>query len=269
MKNKTVVRPLMRTPITYYGGKQRMVPHILPKIPKHQVYVEPFFGGGAVFFAKTPSEAEVVNDHNDKLISFYRALKYDFDLIKAKIDETFHSRSQHSQAGEVYDSDPEIVPHLEMAWAAWVQTNMSFSGMIKAGFGYDRKGKCALKLHNKKNALTDAFTERMKKVTIECYDVKKVMKAYDGPDTFFYLDPPYVSANQGHYGGYTEADFLQLLDDCATMQGKFLLSSYPETILAEYRKKYGWKSEDVEKTLAVDGRRAQQKTKIECLTWNY
>lgn len=269
MKKQPLVRPLMRTPITYYGGKQRMLPHILPKIPEHSVYVEPFFGGGAVFFAKEPSAAEVVNDHNDKLVSFYRALKYDFDSIKAKIDETFHSRSQHSEAGQIYDADPESQPHLEMAWAAWVQTNMSFSGMIKAGFGYDRNGKCALKLHNKKNALTEAFNERMKRVTIECYDVMKVIRAYDSPSAFFYLDPPYVSANQGHYGGYTEADFVALLDVCTTMEGKFLLSSYPEKVLFDYRKKHGWKAEDVEKTLAVDGRRAENKKKIECLTWNY
>ena len=51
---KTPVK--LRTPVTYYGGKQRMLNEILPKIPVHACYVEPFFGGGAVFFAKPPSD---------------------------------------------------------------------------------------------------------------------------------------------------------------------------------------------------------------------
>ena len=42
----------MRTPISYYGGKQRMASKIVALMPPHTVYVEPFFGGGAVFFAK-------------------------------------------------------------------------------------------------------------------------------------------------------------------------------------------------------------------------
>jgi len=46
----------MKTPITYWGGKQQMVEIILPLIPPHKQYDEPFFGGGAIYFAKKPSE---------------------------------------------------------------------------------------------------------------------------------------------------------------------------------------------------------------------
>lgn len=264
------MKNLMKTPITYYGGKQQMLNAILPKVPVHKMYVEPFFGGGAVFFAKEPSEAEVVNDISHRLINFYRALKYDFDDLREKIDETFHSRAQHKESALEYEAGVDIVPNpLLMAWAVWVQTNMSFGSQIGSGFGFDRGGKCALKLYNKKKQFLEAYQERMKRVTIECYDVLKVIRAYDGPDTFFYLDPPYVSSNQGHYAGYTEEDFRRLLDACVNMKGKFLLSSYPEANLMEYRKEHRWKFEDHEKTLAVDGRRKEPKKKIECLTWNY
>ena len=59
-----------RTPISYYGGKQTMLPHILPLIPEHQIYVEPFFGGGAVFWAKQPAKAEIINDFNANVVNF-------------------------------------------------------------------------------------------------------------------------------------------------------------------------------------------------------
>lgn len=264
------LKPVMRTPITYYGGKQNMLKVILPKIPHHTTYVEPFFGGGAVFFGKPKSDFEVVNDINNRLITFYKVLKYDYDALQNLIDETFHSRHQHKTSDGEYEAGfEEIKDPLVMAWAVWVQTNMSFSANIGGGFGYDKRGTCALKNFNKKNAFTVAYQERMKRVTIESYDVLKVIKAYDSPDTFFYLDPPYASSNQGHYDGYTIEDFRKLLEACKNMQGKFLLSSYPEEILMEYRNETGWKFEDHEKILAVDGRRKATKTKIECLTWNY
>mgnify|MGYP000216877373 CR=1 FL=1 len=51
----------MKTPITYYGGKQTLLKYLLPLIPQHKLYCEPFFGGGAVFFAKPKSDVEVIN----------------------------------------------------------------------------------------------------------------------------------------------------------------------------------------------------------------
>lgn len=65
----------MTPPISYYGGKQKMLKHILPLIPTHKIYIEPFFGGGAVFFGKNPSEVEVINDLNSYVINFYNVLK--------------------------------------------------------------------------------------------------------------------------------------------------------------------------------------------------
>ena len=260
----------LKTPICYYGGKQKMLVHILPKIPDHQTYIEPFFGGGSVFFAKERSRAEVVNDINNRLITFYKVLKYDFQEIEKLIDETFHSRAQYKESADLYKSQAdEINNPVACAWAVWMQTNMSFSHGIGKGFGYDRKGSSPFSHYNRKLNFTDAYQERFKRVTIECYDVLKVIKAYDSPDAFFYLDPPYVSSDQGHYSGYTIEDFTNLLDACSKMKGKFLLSSYPESILMEYREKFGWKSEDHEKTIAVNGKRKEPRKKIECLTWNY
>lgn len=68
----------IKTPISYYGGKQQMLRHILPLIPEHRIYVEPFFGGGAVFWSKEPSHCEVINDANNNVVTFYEVLKHDF-----------------------------------------------------------------------------------------------------------------------------------------------------------------------------------------------
>ncbi len=82
----------LKSPFGYYGGKQRLAKRILTLIPNHRTYVEPFFGGGAIFFAKPPSEVEVINDTNHELINFYKVLKQEFIYLIKEINISLHSR---------------------------------------------------------------------------------------------------------------------------------------------------------------------------------
>ncbi len=260
----------MKTPITYYGGKQSMLPKILPLIPVHCTYVEPFFGGGAVFWAKQPANFEVVNDLNNRLITFYKVLKYDFEDLSNKIDETFHSRFQKKESWEEYKSGAdEIKNEIQMAWAVWTSLILGYGSKLGNSFGFDKKGTQPLRVFNKKAAFTQAYQQRLKKVTIESYDAIKVIQTYDSEDTFFYLDPPYVSSNQGHYAGYNLEMFTKLLDVCANMKGKFILSSYPEEILQEYRKAYNWNFQDFEMRISMTAKNDPTRMKTECLTYNF
>ncbi len=78
----------MNTPITYYGGKQKMASLIVSLIPPHLLYCEPFVGGGAVFFHKSPSPAECINDYSGHVANFYQVAKSDFPA-----ETTAHGRS--------------------------------------------------------------------------------------------------------------------------------------------------------------------------------
>jgi DNA adenine methylase len=143
----------MKTPITYYGGKQRLLPYILPIIPKHTLYAEPFTGGGAVFFAKEPSEIEVLNDTNRQLITFYEVLKSDYSKLRRKIDATLHSRESHKYARIIYDN-PHFFGKVDIAWSVWVLCSLSFASMIKGTFGYDKaKQTTTRKINIKKGNL--------------------------------------------------------------------------------------------------------------------
>ena len=57
------------------GSKRQLVPKILKLIPQHTIYVEPFIGGGSVYFAKPPSRKEYINDLDKNIIEGYRLLK--------------------------------------------------------------------------------------------------------------------------------------------------------------------------------------------------
>ena len=79
-----------------------MLKHILPLIPKHNIYTEAFFGGGAVFFAKESVQSEIINDTNNMVVNFYEVIKTDFDWLKKRIEATSFSRATYKVADVIY-----------------------------------------------------------------------------------------------------------------------------------------------------------------------
>ncbi len=260
----------LKTPISYYGGKQRLLKEIIPRLPQHSIYVEPFFGGGAVFFGKEPSMMEIINDIDDNVINFYKVLQTNYKGLKSKIKTTLHSRSIQQQANAILYHKKKSVA-IEKAWAFWVMCTMSYSNnpSKNAGFAYDKKGSTTKKFSNAKEHLLTNFSTRLEHVQIENTDALKVIESRDSKDTFFYIDPPYLGSDCGSYKGYTEAAFKQLLELLTQIKGKFLLSSYPHKLLETYRKQAGWKHQKLKKRLQVYGKRKRPKYKTECLTGNY
>lgn len=259
----------MKTPISYYGGKQNLLSKILPLIPKHRIYTEAFFGGGAVFFAKALSEAEVINDTDGMVVNFYKVLKRDFALLKAKVEQTLFSRATYSVALAIYRI-PHLFSPLQRAWAFYVATNMGFACHI-GSWGFDKYGKRARSFQNKKMAFDTSLSKRLENVTIECNDACKVISTYDTADAFHYVDPPYLGTNLGHYGGYTPEHYKQLLDTLSNVKGKFLLSSFPSEMLSQYIEDNGWYTLSIEKTLTASKykRNSPRPKKVETLSANF
>jgi DNA adenine methylase len=259
----------LRTPITYYGGKQKLVSRILPLIPDHDIYCEPFLGGAAVFMAKEASKSEIIND-NDAMISiFYRVIQNDFENLKQKIESTLYDRSTHRVAWDIRQ-----IPHhfgdLNIAWAFYVLSGVGFSGTLES-FGCYTKGTKAKTFFNKRLIWREGLKNRFEgNLQIENTDALDLIRRRDTEKTFFYLDPPYIDTCQSHYGGYTREHYEALLDQLVKLKGKFLLSSFPSDILNEYIEKHGWYSISIEQSKAAsrnsDG---TKKKKIEVLTANY
>jgi len=256
----------MKTPITYYGGKQRLVNVILPLIPEHSLYCEPFVGGAAVYFAKQKSKVEVINDYNGDVVNFYRICKTNFAILKYLVDSTPHSRKVHREA-EFILKHGEQFNEIKRAWAFWIQTNMSFSARIFGGYAYARKSNESIRINRKKLLLNKHIITRMNNTDIECNDAIKVILSRDSEETFFYVDPPYYNSDCGHYKGYTLEDYIRLLEVLSKIKGKFLLSSYPSEILQSYRENFNWFQ--LEKTSKVSVSRTTAKDKTEVLTANY
>lgn len=257
----------MKTPLSYYGGKQKLCSRILEIIPSHVLYCEPFIGGGAVFFAKPISELEVLNDTNSELINFYRVVKNRFVDLEMMIRGTSHSRRLHNDASIVYNN-PHLFDEVKRAWAVWVLSSQSFSSIMDGTFGYDKaKNHTTKKISNNRDRFTEEMTVRLSNCTIECADALYIIQSRDTENSFFYCDPPYIGSNCGHYDGYTESDFMALLQVLSAVKGKFLLSSYPSELLAKFTAKNKWHSFSIEQQVSVN--KGYGKKKIEVLTANY
>jgi len=261
--------PTLKTPITYYGGKQRLCRTILAMIPPHTLYAEPFVGGAAVFFAKPRSEVEVINDTNGELINFYRVIQRDFVSLEKEIRISLHSRELHADASAVYNR-PKLFSEIKRAWAVWVLSQMSFSSIIDGSFGYDKtKGSTSRKIRNARNSFSEDLAVRLQDVQIECTDALRIIESRDTQESFFYCDPPYYNSDCGHYDGYSITDFEMLLKTLSKVSGKFLLSSYPSDLLAQYVAQHGWQQKSIESGVSVNKGAGKAKRKTEVLTWNY
>ncbi len=259
----------MKSLLSYYGGKQKMLPNILPLIPDHRLYCEPFFGGGAVFFTKEKSHIEVINDTNGELINFYRVVKNEFSKLKKEIDASLHSRALHYKARFIYNQ-PQLFSPVERAWSIYIMAMQSYSSILDSTWSCGVKDNTSeKKFQSKKAAFAQEYAKRLERVQIESRNALEVILTRDNPEAFFYLDPPYIGTACGHYGGYTRDDFEKLLELLSKIKGKFLLSSFPSDLLEKYSRKYKWKTKTIEMALSVQGATKNGRRKTEVLTANY
>jgi DNA adenine methylase len=263
----------MNQPISYYGGKQKMTDILLSRVPDHKTYLEAFVGGGTLFWAKTPGKIEIINDTNRNLCTFYEQIQTNFSELEQMVKTTLHCEATYKLAKKIYRS-PKGYTKVQRAWSVWVGANMSFgSSMFEGTFKFNTNSQdsshIGMVLNNKGNYFTSAFAARLERVIILNKDAVNIVKRFSAPDTFMYLDPPYYNAHQGHYRGYKESDFIDLLEALQVTKSKFLLSSYNSDLLQEYIKANKWNCESFNMALSSQGHTGGKRRKTEVITYNY
>lgn len=257
----------MKTPITYYGGKQTMLKHILPLIPSHKLYTESFCGGAAVLFAKCPTDAEIINDLNMDLTNFYWMAKVCYQELKIEIDKTLHSRDMHTHATHILNY-PSFFNQAQRAWAVWALCKMSFASKLDGTFGYDFAGGMPKKIANAKDEFTENLCARLARVTIEHRDALEIIKTYDKVDAFHFVDPPYINSDCGHYeGSFNENNMESLLQLLEGIEGKFMLTMFPLEMIEMYAVRNSWVIHKVERTISAS--KTNRRKQEEWIVCNY
>jgi DNA adenine methylase len=235
---------VLRAPFGYPGGKTKSVPNILKHLPYKKIYVEPFGGSAAVLLARQPVDLEVYNDRYGGVVAFYRCLR---DPIKYQslidyLELTVHSREDFVDAKETWCDESDDVVRA----AKWYyMVNYSFAAV---GRNYGRStsssGVMGGKIRNKLKHF-DHLHNRLKRVQIENQDWLDCMRDYDGKDTVFYLDPPYVDAYPGTYKyEMKHDDHRRLLETIFSLRGFCAVSGYSNPLYENqsWDAKYSWET---------------------------
>ena len=231
----TVTRPVLR----YHGGKFRLAPWIVSFFPEHHIYVEPFGGAGSVLMHKVRAKSEVYNDLHDEVVNVFRVLR---DPAQAARLAQLIELTPFARTEFVHSYEPSDDP-IEQARRTVLRSFMGFgSGAAfskhATGFRTGARGGRNAGAATDLNSWPDevpAFVERLRGVSIEAQDALYLMARTDGPDTLFYVDPPYPLSTRGNARGVRQKYAQELTDDdhrrlagvLHDLQGMVVLSGYP------------------------------------------
>lgn len=193
---------------------------------KKCTFVEVF--GGSGYMAQTVSREKfsniVYNDVNNMLVTLYRHVKENPELLAAVLSLLPYARSYYEIVTELVDQCKDF-GSLVAAALIFYAYNSSFYGKVAKGFAYmAAPDKNAARAFRSRTLAILKYAERWRDVIIENLDFRDVIKRYDSADTVFYLDPPYPDRSVEYYGvKFTLDDLRDMATLLTRIRGKFLL----------------------------------------------
>lgn len=259
--------------IKYRGGKSREIPSIMGYVPRFAGrYVEPFFGGGALFFHLAPREA-IINDINAKLMAFYRGVRDDYENLRRELDEIERLYARNREDFDalkalhpderVEDKNEDLYYELRAmfngnapkeysdALLYYYINKTAYSGMIR----YNAQGEFNVPFGRYRHLNTDSVNlshslllQRAEIFNTDYSDIFNMCRA----DDFVFLDPPYDCVfsdygNEAYREGFNEDNHRKLAADFVNLPCKALMviGSTPLTeelykgyIMGGYEKNY-------------------------------
>lgn len=201
----TATKPILK----WAGGKTQMLPDLLPKVPtSYGRYIEPFFGGGALFFSLCPEKA-IIADSNPELINLYRQ-------VADNVESVIFYLKQYENTSEIFYSvrslDWEQLSKPEAAARTLFLNRTCYNGLYRV----NKKGQFNVpygKYKNPKICDTEALyaaSSALKKAEIICGDYSLVLEHYAQPGDFIFLDPPYLPISEySDFKRYTKEQFYE------------------------------------------------------------
>lgn len=254
----------------YHGGKWRLAPWIISHFPPHRVYVEPYCGAASVLMRKPRSYAEVINDLDEEIVTTFQVLRDPARAaeLERQLRLTPWSRREFELSVE-HSEDP-----IECARRTLLRAFMGFGTTSRRPAATGFRGR---PYRDNSTGIRDwvrypdeirTFVERLQGVCIEARPALRVIAQYDGPDTLFYVDPPYPVSSRTSIRSACEMHRIyrhdmdddghrELAETLHQVAGMVVLSGYP---CALYDELFGeWE------TVLCQARADGAKQRTECL----
>ena len=222
----------MLTPVTpispvapWLGGKRNLAKRICGLIDRlpHTTYAEPFIGMGGIFLRRSMRpKAEVINDRSRDIANLFRILQRHYIQFLDVLKFGLTTRAEFERLTRI---DPETLTDLERAARFLYLQRTAFGGKVSGrnfGVSKDRPGRFNL---STLEPMLEDLHSRLSGVVIECLDWSAFIPRYDGPDTLFYVDPPYWGCEDDcGKRMFERTDFQRLADQLGGIRGRFILS---------------------------------------------
>lgn len=242
MKNHVSPAPAGRPFIKWLGGKRQLIPAIEGTLPEDfdrcHTCVEPFAGGGAVFFhlkQRYPGKRYVLNDYNADLIDAYRTvrdrphelitllreMKREYTALPSReARKEYFMRQRERYNGDTSDKVQRTALFMflnKTCYGALYRVNSR--GEYNAPFG-----DCGKKSFYDEGVILED-SRLLRGVELLCGDYARCGE-YASPGAFFYLDPPYrplsVTSSFMSYtkNGFDDGEQIRLRDFCDSLTAK-------------------------------------------------
>jgi DNA adenine methylase len=247
LENSTIysLKPLIK----WSGGKSDEIKMFEKYFPeKYELYIEPFIGGGSVYFYLNPKKA-VINDIHTDLIDFYNSIKNGY------MSDIYNFMNNNKNDEETYYKirDNMIVNNeLDNAKRFYYQRKTCFRGMLR----YNKNGQFNIpfgkyKTINYEELKNEKYVDLLSRTEILNKNFEYIFENYNNENNFMFLDPPYDSefTDYGYckFGKQEHTKLAELFKStkikCLLIIGKtpFIEELYKDYIVDEYNKKYKFK----------------------------
>ena len=198
-------RPILK----WAGGKQQLLPHLLSRVPQNfNRYIEPFVGGGALFFTLNPGKA-IISDSNPELINVYNMAAHHVEEL-VKILKTL--KVSKDIYYEIREQDVSQLSDIEKAARTIYLNRTCFNGLYRV----NKQGRFNVPYGKHKNPRV-CYPEELRTAShilnrcrILCGDYKDVLSAYAKKGDFIYIDPPYLPVSKySDFKRYTKEQFYE------------------------------------------------------------
>ena len=232
----------MKNVLKYPGSKARIAKWICSFIPEHEVYLEPFFGGGAVFFNKKPARIETINDLSAEVYNYFKVLRDNADELIKLIELTPYSREEYNKSFISTENDIERARRFAVRCCQGFGCSNRYRNGFRSSIG---------ETSPRTTTFWDSFPKilrlasmRLKDAQIENQDALKLIERYNKEEVFIYTDPPYpLGTRKNRLYKYELEDFehIKLLNALKKHKGKVMISSYENALYDENLK--NWRKE--------------------------
>ncbi|SKC62044.1 DNA adenine methylase [Maledivibacter halophilus] len=240
------------------GAKWTLSSRIIKLMPEHKIYLEPFFGSGAVFFQKAPVNTEVLNDLDLQVTNLFKVIRDNPQELAERVYFTPYSRDEYRESYNVEGDE------IERARRFLARSNMARAGMQYYTSSWRHAGpvlgaKCKQRVTGDWNRIPQRILEaadRLKDAEIENTDALKLIEKYNHKDCLIYVDPPYLlSTRKQRYYNVEMTDneeHEKLIKLLKKHSGPVMLSGYDSELYNDLLP--GWTKHEF-KTNAEQGKR--------------